>query len=185
MPLAMNPEPPEGPKDASAPAASSSSGAASGTSRTIAAATPAQESSKDSTLDDICAVSLRLLAGAVPKRTLEALKRTVLSSSEEYPWQAVNKVVLGDPVDPSELAQRGLRAQRDWILRGGRSDPGPSLSVRSKTIVAKLLVQTVLLTIYLIIATAILIGLKHKWPDFDIYRVLSWLYETFPRMAPK
>ena len=67
-------------------------------------------------MGNIAAVGLRLLAGTVSRKTLEALKRTVLASPAEYPWQVVNKIVLAEPVSVDDLANRGLKAQRDWIL---------------------------------------------------------------------
>ena len=76
----------------------------------------------EDTLGQIAQVSLRLLAGSVSKRSLEGLKRTLEASPSEYPWQVVTKVVLSEPCDEQDLAQRGLRAQRDWILRGGKID---------------------------------------------------------------
>jgi hypothetical protein len=139
----------------------------------------------DETLAAIGGVSLRLMAGAVPRRTMDALKRTVLSSPDEYPWRAVNRVVLEAPVDEQDLAQRGLKAQRDWILRGGRENPGKSLSVHAKTWIAKLLTQLIFLTAYSLVVVVLLLILKHKWPTADIYRLLAWTYEAFPNLVPK
>ncbi len=133
----------------------------------------------------IAAVSLRLLAGAVPRRTLDGLKRTVQASPAEYPWQVVNKVVMAEPVDDHDLAQKGLRAQRDWILRGGRENPGKPLSVQAKTLVAKLLTQLIFASIYAVLIVILLWVFKHKWPSMDIYRPLAWLYEAFPSLVPK
>ncbi len=139
----------------------------------------------DATMDAIAAVSLRLLAGAIPRKTMEALKRTVLASPAEYPWQVVNQVVLAEPVEANELAQKGLKAQRDWLLRGGREAPGKPLSVHAKTLVAKLLVQLIFLVIYTGVVVVMLLLLKHKWPSLDIYGLLRWAYEAFPSLVPK
>lgn len=133
----------------------------------------------------IAAVALRLLAGAVPRRTLDGLKRTLLASPAEYPWQVVNQVVLAEPVDEQDLAQKGLKAERDWILRGGRETPGKPLSVQVKTLVAKLLTQLIFLFVYTLVVVVLLLLLKHKWPSFDVYRLLAWLYEVFPSLVPK
>lgn len=130
------------------------------------------------------AVSLRLLAGAVPRRTLEALKRTVLASPAEYPWQVVTQVVLAEPADPQKLVQQGLRAQRDWILRGGRENPGKPMTVRAKTLLAKLAAQAIVLGICSLLILMLLLAIKHKWPGADVYRLLDWLYATFPRLRP-
>ena len=31
----------------------------------------------------------------------------------------------------------------------------------------------------------LLVLLKHKWPSWDVYRLLAWLYEVFPSLVPK
>jgi hypothetical protein len=136
----------------------------------------------DQTLQAVSAVSLRLMAGAVPKKTLEQLQRTVQQSAAEFPWQIVTQAVLAEPIEPQRLVQQGLQAQRDWILRGGRETPGRPLSVQAKGLVAKLLAQLIFLGIFSVVMLVALLLLKHKMPDFDIYRVLSWLYETFPKL---
>lgn len=133
----------------------------------------------------IGAVSLRLLAGVVPRRTLDGLKRTVLSNPSEYPWQAVNRVVLAEAVEPQALAEKALKAQRDWILRGGRENPGKPLSVHAKTFVAKLLTQAIFLSVYSLVVLVLLLAIKHRWPEIDVYRVLTWLYGLFPSLVPK
>ncbi|MGE3173620.1 MAG: hypothetical protein AB7O97_13430 [Planctomycetota bacterium] len=132
----------------------------------------------------IGAVSVRLLAGAVPKRTMEALKRTVLASPSEYPWQVVNGVVLAEAADPQDLAQKALRAHRDWILRGGRETPGKPLGLRTKTFVAKLVAQFIFFAIYSVTVLVLLLLLKHKWPDINIYGLLEWFYGVFPGTRP-
>lgn len=130
-------------------------------------------------------VSLRLLAGSVPRRTLEALKRTVQQSPSEYPWQVVTRAVLAEPVDEQQLVQNGLRAQRDWILRGGRETPGRPLSVQAKTFVAKVLSQLIFVLVYTVVIAVLLLLLRHRWPELDLYRILDWLYATFPSLRPR
>ncbi len=56
------------------------------------------------------------------------------------------------------------------------------LSVQAKGLVAKLLAQLIFLGIFSLVMLVALLLLKHKMPDFDIYRVLAWLYETFPKL---
>jgi hypothetical protein len=133
----------------------------------------------DATIQAAGAVSLRLMAGAVPKRTLEQLKRTVQQSPAEYPWQVVTQVVLAEPVDPQRLVQQGLAAQRDWILRGGRETPGPGLAHHTKSFFARLVAQLIFGLVYAVVIVVLLLLLKHKLPDFDIYRVLTWCQQTF------
>lgn len=133
----------------------------------------------------IGAVSTRLLAGAVSKRTLEALQRTVQASPAEYPWQVVNQVVLAEPCDEQELAQKALRAQRDWVVRGGRENPGKPLGLQAKTLLAKLVAQSLFLGIYTFVILLFLLLVKHKWPQANVYGVLDWLYSVFPNLVPK
>lgn len=139
----------------------------------------------DDTMAAVGAVSLRLLAGAVPRRTMEALKRAVVESPAEFPWKVVTQVVLADPVDEQNLVQQGLRAQRDWILRGGREAPGKPVGQKAKTLIAKLLAQLIFLSVYSVVVLVLLLALKHKWPGADVYRLLGWLYEVFPGLVPR
>jgi hypothetical protein len=139
----------------------------------------------DDTMAAIASVSLRLMAGAVPRSTLESLKRTLVQSPAEFPWRVVTQAVLAVPVEEQKLVQQGLRAQRDWILRGGRENPGKPLSVRAKTLAARLLTQLIFLTVYSGVVLVLLLALKHKWPGADVYRLLGSLYEVFPGLAPR
>ena len=94
--------------------------------------TPPDLQSPDDTLLAVGAVSLRLLAGTVSRRTMEQLQRTVQQSPAEYPWQVVTQAVLAEPVDAQRLVQQGLQAQRDWIVRGGREVPQRPLAHKAK-----------------------------------------------------
>jgi hypothetical protein len=126
------------------------------------------------TVAAVGAVSLRLLAGAVPKRTMDQLRRTLQQSPSEFPWQVVTQAVLAEPVDEQKLLQQGLAAQRDWILRGGRETPGPGLVHHTKSFFAKVVAQLIFAALFAIVLVTILILLKYKMPEFDIYRVLDW-----------
>lgn len=120
------------------------------------------------------AVSLRLLAGAVSRRTMEQLQRTVQQSPAEFPWQVVTQAVLAEPADLQRLVQQGLQAQRDWIVRGGREMPAKPISLRAKGLLARLCAQLIFLSIYSVVLVVALLLLKYKLPDFDIYRILAW-----------
>lgn len=133
------------------------------------------------TVAAVGAVSLRLLAGAVPKRTMEQLQRTVQQSSGEYPWRVVTQAVLADPVDEHALVQQGLKAQRDWIVRGGRERPAPPVSHRAKRFVARLVAQTIFCAVWTLVVIAVLLLLKHKLPEIDIYRLLGWIEDLLAR----
>lgn len=150
-----------------------------------AAATPPPPAAPDDAMVRIGAVSTRLLAGAVSKRTLEALQRTVHASPTEYPWQVVNQVVLAEPCDEQELAQKALRAHRDWVVRGGRENPGKPLGLRAKTLLAKLVAQSLFVGIYTFVILLFLLLVKHKWPQANVYAALDWLYAAFPNLVPK
>jgi hypothetical protein len=134
------------------------------------------------TLTAVGAASLRLLAGSVSKKTMETLKRTVVESPAEFPWQVVTQAILAEPIDEQKLVQQGLRAQRDWILRGGREMPGKPVSVRAKTLLAKLLSQMIFLLVLSVILVVALLAVKYRWPDVDIYRALAWLQEVWPAL---
>lgn len=116
-------------------------------------------------------MSLRLLAGTVSRKTLDALKRTVLASPDEYPWRVVNQVVLSESVDEQDLAQKGLRAHRDWILRGGRENPGKPLGLQAKTFAAKVVAQALFGLVFALALVVLLLVVNHKWPSFNIYQL--------------
>lgn len=133
------------------------------------------------TLTAVGAVSLRLMAGAVSKRTMEQLQRTVQQSQGEFPWQVVTQAVLAEPVDEQRLVQQGLQAQRDWIVRGGRERPGPSVGRRAKGFLARLCAQLLFGVLFATVLVAGLVLLKHKLPDYDIYRLLTWAQDLLGR----
>ncbi len=122
----------------------------------------------------VAEVSLRLLAGAVERRTLEQLKRAVQQSPAEYPWQVVTQAVLAEPADPQRVVQSALAAQRDWILRGGRETPRP-LGRAAKGLLAKLCAQLIFLGAASLVVVAGLVVLKYRFPAVDIYRLLDLL----------
>jgi hypothetical protein len=141
--------------------------------------TPPDLTEAEQTLRAVSDVSLRLLAGTVSKQKMEQLRRTVEQSTAEFPWQIVTQAVLAEEVDPQRLVQQGLAAQRDWILRGGRTAKGPSITHRTKGFVARLTAQLIFFVIFLVVIVAALLVLKFKLPDFDIYRILTWIEGLF------
>ena len=132
----------------------------------------------DEVLRAVGDASLRLMAGAVPKTRMEQLRRTVEQSPADYPWQVVTQAILAEDVDEQRLVQQALAAQRDWILRGGRTAKGPSLRHRTKGLFARLLAQLIFATIFAAVLVLGLLLLKYK-ADFDIYRILVWAQELF------
>lgn len=136
-------------------------------------------------IEGIAGVSLRLLAGTVSRKTLDGLKRTVLASPDEYPWRVVNQVVLGESVDEQDLAQKGLRAQRDWILRGGRETPGKPLGLQAKTLLAKVVAQALFGLVFALVLVVLLLVVNHKWPNINIYQLWADLRSTVVGLFPK
>lgn len=83
---------------------------------------------RDPRLARLAEVSLRLQAGAVDDSLRGELASTVRSASS-YPWQEVVERVLAEPVDPSDLFNRGLELQREAILGGGEQSAAPRTPV--------------------------------------------------------
>lgn len=140
---------------------------------------PPDSAEPDGTLQAVGAVSLRLMAGTVQKRTLDQLRRTLQECASEYPWQVVTQAVLAEPVEPQRLVQQGLAAQRDWILRGGRETPGPSLGRRTKGFFARIVAELIFFVVMSVFVVGALMLCKHQWPEIDIYRLLAWLQGMF------
>lgn len=141
--------------------------------------TPPDLTEGQQTLRAISDVSLRLMAGTVSKAKMEQLRRTVEQNTAEFPWQDVTQAVLAEEVDEQRLVQQGLAAQRDWILRGGRTAKGPSITHRTKGFVARLTAQLIFGAIFVVVILVALLVLKFKLPDWDIYRILTWVQDLF------
>jgi hypothetical protein len=133
----------------------------------------------DNTVDAVARANLRLMAGAVSKRTMEQLQRTLQQNPSEFPWQVVTQALLAEPVDEQRLVQQALVAQRDWIVRGGRETPRPGLGHRAKSLLARLCAQLIFGVVYAIVIVVLLLLLEHLNPDLDISRVLRWFQQTF------
>ena len=80
------------------------------------------------------------------------------------------------------LLQSALRGQRDWIMRRGREPERPQRRVSSagQRALAYGLSRAIFFVIYSVAVLALLVLLKHRWPEVDIYVVLDWLKEVFP-----
>jgi hypothetical protein len=129
-------------------------------------------------------VSLRLMAGGVSRSTMKQLQKQLRETVGDHPWQDVTRRILAEPVDSQRLVQQGLSAQRDWVWRGGRETPGPSMGRRTKGFFARITAQMIFLSIWAVIVVAALLALRLKFPGFDIYRVLGWLHDMFPELIP-
>lgn len=118
-------------------------------------------------------VSLRLMAGSVSKPKLAQLKIQVQEDEDQYPWEAVTKSILSEEVDGQRLVQQGLAAQRDWVLRGGRVERGPSVGRRAKGFLARLAAQLIFGVIFVVMVVIGLLLLEYQFPAWDI----DWLLD--------
>lgn len=119
-------------------------------------------------------ISLRLLAGAVGKRTFEALRSQLPAASDAH--AVLHQALTAERVEPAQLLQKGLAAQREWVARGGRIAQ-PRLAFRGKRLLAHLCAQLVVSAIYAALFLTTLFALKYHNPDWDVYRLLTWLRE--------
>lgn len=158
-------------------------------------------------VDRVGQVSLRMMAGTVPPEVVDHLQARLLAESERYPWEEVVETILAETADPQELVNQGLRAQRDWIARGGAPGGGaapvstapraaaaassqpqagargrraPSLKTRGKTFLAAAIVKGGFAIIYTLAIVLLLVLIRHKYPSLDIYRILEWLRDALP-----
>jgi hypothetical protein len=146
--------------------------------------TPDDLARPDDTVEQVARANLRLMAGTVSKRTMEQLQRTLQQNPSEFPWQVVTQVLLAEPVDEQRLVQQALVAQRDWIVRGGRETPRPSVSHRAKGLLARICAQLIFAAIFTLVLVLILLLLEHLNPALDLSRVLHWFRSTFG-IAPR
>ena len=133
---------------------------------------------------EISELSLRLMGGAVSRRTMKELQRIVDKSGSAYPWEAVLDRALEDAVDHNELVDRGLRAQRDWVLRGGRKNPGKRVGTHAKMFMAKLVAKGLFLVLYTLALVGLLVLIEQMWPHLDISNILYFLQEKLPGLFP-
>ncbi|HIE70459.1 MAG TPA: hypothetical protein EYP98_09900 [Planctomycetes bacterium] len=140
--------------------------------------TPPDLTEAEQTLRAVSDVSLRLMAGCVSKPKLAQLRITVAENTDEYPWQTVTQAVLSEEVDQQRLVQQGLVAHRDWILRGGRTAKGPSITRRAKGLLARLVAQLIFAVIFTTIILVALVILQIKL-DWDLYAVWPWIRSLF------
>lgn len=127
----------------------------------------------DEALRAVSEASLRLMAGSVSKPKMAQLKITAQQNEAEYPWQAITQAILSEEVEGQRLVQQGLAAQRDWILRGGRTAKGPSVTRRAKGFFARLMAQLIFGVIFVVVVVVGLLLLEYKFPAWDI----DWLLD--------
>ena len=141
---------------------------------------------RDPVRDQVGEACLRLLAGAVPPKTMNGLRAEILAQPDAFPWQAVNDRIVAEAIPADQFLEKGLRAQRDWILRGGAAGGGvrrkKSMKSRGKGLLALLVARLVFFALYTVAVVALLILLKHRWPGMDVYALLDWLREALPAL---
>jgi hypothetical protein len=130
-------------------------------------------------LDRVGAVALRMMAGAVSPATRRSLQQRV-RGAPSYPWEAVVDTVLADPVDEVRLLERGLAAQRDWVVGSAKAPLGRRLRQRGRSAVAWLLSRVIFFALYTAAAIVLLVLVRWRWPDLDIYVLGEWLRRVFP-----
>lgn len=135
--------------------------------------------------DDVVAkvgeCALRLMAGVVPARTLEEIRGDLAARRDGYPWEDVVERILRDPVDRRRLLERGLRAQRDWIARGGaaRGRVLRRARVAGKRFLAYLISRAIFFVLYTVAVVALLVLARSRWPDLNIYRIPELAQQWF------
>ena len=72
-----------------------------------------------------------MMAGVVPGDVVARLQSRLLAQPDAYPWEEVVDAVLDEPVGDSELVNKGLVAQRNWLLRGSRGDLDRDATLRA------------------------------------------------------
>lgn len=122
-------------------------------------------------LADAGAISLRLMAGAVSRRTFDQLRPVVHQGGDVQ--GVIQAAILGEAVDSKQMLAKAAAAQREWILRGGRTR-GPSLGFRAKSLLARLCAQLIISALYAVLVLTALLLLKHHDASWDLYRVLPW-----------
>ena len=138
---------------------------------------------RDPILLDVCEASHRLFSGLVSRKTVRDLQQLVRSSADAYPWQEVVERTLSEPGEEATLLQSGLKAQRDWIVRGGRLDAGGE---SRRSCFGSLFSIGLVFLAFLATVVVILVVARMHWPEADIYRLIDWLHETFPgRFKPR
>ena len=139
----------------------------------------------DPVFSRICESTTRLTAGLVNRSTMKELQGAVAASPAEYPWEAVVDRILREPLDTTEVTKKALRAQRDWVVRGGRETPGKSVGYHAKSFVARMMARCIFMLIFIPMVVIVLVLVKQKWPELDIYRILHWLQDTWPTVFPR
>ena len=132
---------------------------------------------QDPTVARVAEASLRMMAGTVSPATRRRTKELAAAAAGGYPWDAVVTAVLADPIDPSVLVQKGLTAQRDWVVKtaaaGAPASPaprsGPALSYRIKRLLAVSLARLMFYALFTLCLLTLLVLVRKALPWADLY----------------
>ncbi len=113
------------------------------------------------------------MSGLISRRTMRELQQEADRAGDGYPWQEITVAICKEPLDEEKLFEQGLRAQRDWIARGGRETPKPGVRSRGKRGLANLLARLIFFTLYTCAVIGLLTLLEAKWPQTNIYEVFE------------
>lgn len=128
----------------------------------------------------ICESSTRLMAGCVTPGTMYEIQNWVRQEPSNYPWEEVVDRILSEDVEDERLGHQALRAQRDWVVRGGRETRRPSTRARAKHGVAWVLARLIFAVLLIGMVVVLLVLLKFRWPELDIYRLVEWANAAWP-----
>jgi hypothetical protein len=136
---------------------------------------PPSLAEQDPTVARVAEASLRMMAGTTSPATRKRISDLADGAPDNYPWREIVDAVLADPADPSDLVQKGLLAQRDWVSRSAsaiaRPTPrsGPSLGYKLKRTFAVNLAKLLFYSIFFVAVLVLLYLVRRAWPQLDLY----------------
>ena len=128
-------------------------------------------------------VAMRLLSERVPRPTMAALQRLIQESGGQYPLPAIAKTLAADPIGDAELYSQLLRAEREWILRGGRERRAVGPSRPNRSLLARMLGQSLLVVVTALAVLSVLLAIRVRHPEW-IDGAFDWLHTAFPQTFP-
>ncbi|MEM7202146.1 MAG: hypothetical protein AAF628_17895 [Planctomycetota bacterium] len=134
-------------------------------------------------LDRIAHANLRLMAKTVSPATVRRLRDELNASPERYPWRDVTESILDESPDDRELIQRALRAQRDWLMRGGPATAGRRRRAPVKRFTALVLSRAIFFVLYTTAAVVLLVLLQARWPQLNIYEAADRIRDAFLQLT--
>jgi hypothetical protein len=142
---------------------------------------------QDSTVARVAETALRMMAGQVGPDTQRALQDALRRSPDAYPWQEVCDLVVAERVDPSQLVNRGIVAQRDWVNRPAAARTVPAASAARpkrpasnlfKRLLAMLIVRGAFYAVFASAFVVLLVLVQRRWSEVDIYALGRWVEDA-------